>query len=102
MPALARVEPALRKTILAAADSPRLQRGVRRHGMRLGAARFVAGETLDDAVIVLRRLNDSGLKANTTLLGEGVSDEAETRVVVAPTGRSSTASRPSGFGSTSR
>ena len=82
MPALARVEPALRKTILAAADSPRLQRGVRRHGMRLGAARFVAGETLDDAVIVLRRLNDRGLKANTTLLGEGVSDEAETRVVV--------------------
>ena len=82
MPALARVEPALRKTILAAADSPRLQRGVRRHGMRLGAARFVAGETLDDAVVVLRRLNDNGLKANTTLLGEGVSDEAETRVVV--------------------
>ena len=82
MPALARVEPALRKTILAAADSPRLQRGVRRHGMRLGAARFVAGETLDDAVVVLRRLNDSGLKANTTLLGEGVNDEAETRVVV--------------------
>ena len=82
MPALARVEPALRKTILAAADSPRLQRGVRRHGMRLGAARFVAGETLDDAVVVLRRLNDNGLKANTTLLGEGVNDEAETRVVV--------------------
>ena len=82
MPALARVEPALRKTILAAAESPRLQRGVRRHGMRLGAARFVAGETLDDAVVVLRRLNDNGLKANTTLLGEGVNDEAETRVVV--------------------
>ena len=82
MPALARVEPALRKTILAAADSPRLQRGVRRHGMRLGAARFVAGETLDDALAVLRRLNDSGLKANTTLLGEGVNDKAETRIVV--------------------
>jgi proline dehydrogenase len=73
----------LRKAILAAGESPRLQRGVRRHGMRLGAARFVAGETLDDAVLVLRRLNDSGLKANTTLLGEGVNDEAETRVVVA-------------------
>ena len=50
--------------------------------MRLGAARFVAGETLDEAVVVLRRLNDSGLKANTTLLGEGVNDEAQTRVVV--------------------
>jgi proline dehydrogenase len=73
----------LRKGILAAAESPRLQRFVRRHGMRLGAARFVAGETLDDAVVVLRRLNEKGLKANTTLLGEGVTNEAETRAVVA-------------------
>ena len=73
----------LRKAILAAAESPRLQRVVRRHGMRLGAARFVAGETLDEAVVVLRRLNGKGLKANTTLLGEGVTNEAETRAVVA-------------------
>ena len=72
----------LRKAILAAAESPRMQRGVRRHGMRLGAARFVAGESLDHAVVVLRGLNEKGLLANTTLLGEGVSDEAETRVVV--------------------
>jgi proline dehydrogenase len=72
----------LRRTILAAAESPRLQRFVRRHGMRLGAARFVAGETLDQAVVVLRRLNDRGLLANTTLLGEGVENEAETRAVV--------------------
>ena len=72
----------LRKAILAAAESPRMQRGVRRHGMRLGAARFVAGETLDQAVVVLRGLNDKGLLCNTTLLGEGVNDEAETRVVL--------------------
>ena len=74
---------ALRSLILAAADSPRLQRLVQRYGFRLGAARFVAGQTLDDAVPVLRRLNDSGLLTNTTLLGEGVGDEAETRSVVA-------------------
>jgi proline dehydrogenase len=73
----------LRKAILAAADSPSLQRFVQRYGFRLGAARFVAGETLDEAVPVLRRLNDSGLLTNTTLLGEGVRDEAETRAVVA-------------------
>jgi len=72
----------LRSLILAAADSPRLQRFVQRYGFRLGAARFVAGETLDDAVPVLRRLNESGLLTNTTLLGEGVRDEAETRAVV--------------------
>ena len=51
--------------------------------MKLGAARFVAGETIDDAVPVLRGLNEKGLKANTTLLGEGVRDEAEAAAVVA-------------------
>lgn len=74
---------ALRSLILAAADSPRLQRFVQRYGFRLGAARFVAGESLDDAVPVLRRLNEQGLLTNTTLLGEGVHDEAQTREVVA-------------------
>jgi proline dehydrogenase len=73
----------LRSLILAAADSPRLQRFVQRYGFRLGAARFVAGETLDQAVPVLRRLNESGLLTNTTLLGEGVREEAETHSVVA-------------------
>ena len=73
---------ALRSLILAAADSSRLQRFVQRYGFRLGAARFVAGESLDAAVPVLRRLNDDGLLTNTTVLGEGVRDEAETRTVV--------------------
>jgi proline dehydrogenase len=73
---------ALRSVILAAAESRRLQRLVQRYGFRLGASRFVAGETLDDAVPVLRRLDEQGLLTNTTLLGEGVRDEAETRAVV--------------------
>jgi proline dehydrogenase len=51
--------------------------------MRLGASRFVAGETLDECVRVLRRLNDQGLYANTTLLGEGVLEPTETEAVVA-------------------
>ena len=51
--------------------------------MQLGAARFVAGETLDECVVVLRRLNDQGLYANTTLLGEGVLEPGETASVVA-------------------
>ena len=42
--------------------------------MRLGAGRFVAGETLDECVVALRRLNDAGLHANTTLLGEAIPD----------------------------
>jgi proline dehydrogenase len=74
---------ASRKAILALADSPRLDHLVRRHGMRLGAGRFVAGESLDQLVPVLRRLNGQGLLTNTTLLGEGVGSAEETRAVVA-------------------
>jgi proline dehydrogenase len=60
-----------------------VQRLVRRHGMRLGAGRFVAGETLDECIAVLHRLNDQGLYANTTLLGEGVLEPTQTESVVA-------------------
>ena len=58
-----------------------MQSFVRKHGMRLGAARFVAGETLDECVAVLRRLNEQGLHANTTILGEDVADADEARAV---------------------
>ena len=47
---------------------------VQTHGKRIGAARFVAGETLDSCVGVLRKLNDAGFHANTTLLGEAIPD----------------------------
>jgi proline dehydrogenase len=51
--------------------------------MRLGASRFVAGETLDECVAVLRSLNDAGLHANTTLLGEETPDAAGAETVTA-------------------
>jgi proline dehydrogenase len=50
--------------------------------MRLGAARFVAGETLDQAIPVLKGLNAKGLRVNTTILGEGVRDESTANAVV--------------------
>ena len=72
-----------RSAILRAAESSRLQAVVQKHGMRLGAGRFVAGETLDECVTVLRQLSDEGFHANTTLLGEAIPDadgaEAVTR-----------------------
>jgi proline dehydrogenase len=70
-----------RAAILRAADSNRLQQLVQKHGRRVGAARFVAGETLDECVAVLRKLNDAGLHANTTLLGEAIPDTAGAAVV---------------------
>lgn len=78
----ASVNAALRRAILAAAESATLRRFVRRHGMRFGAGRFVAGETFAEAVPVLRRLNEQGLLTNTTLLGEGVREAGETEQVV--------------------
>jgi proline dehydrogenase len=72
-----------RTAILRAASSRRLQHVVQHHGMRLGAARFVAGETLDECVGVLRRLNEAGLHANTTLLGEAIPTPDGAAAVVA-------------------
>jgi proline dehydrogenase len=75
------VNGALRKAILVSSGSPRVRRFASRHGLRLGASRFVAGEDLDACVAVLRRLNEQGLYANTTLLGEDVLEEVEARAV---------------------
>ena len=72
-----------RAAILRAANSRRLQRIVQRYGMRLGAGRFVAGETLDECVTVLRRLNADGLATNTTLLGEAIPDNDGAAAVTA-------------------
>ena len=72
----------LRKAILASSGNARVRGFAGKHGLRLGASRFVAGEDLDSCVAVLRSLNERGLHANTTLLGEDVLDEAETLQVV--------------------
>jgi proline dehydrogenase len=76
------VNGALRKAILASSGNARVRGLAARHGLRLGASRFVAGEDLDTCVAVLRRLNEHGLYANTTLLGEDVLAASETRAVV--------------------
>lgn len=77
------LNPLFRKSILAVTQNPAVARWVRANGMRMGAARFVAGETLDECVRVLRRLNAEGLHTNTTLLGEGVKETGQAAAVVA-------------------
>jgi proline dehydrogenase len=82
-PALAsRVNPVLRRAILASTTNTGVRRVVGRYGMRFGGDRFVAGESIDEAVGVLRRLTDKGLLTNTTILGEHVRDRAATERVV--------------------
>jgi proline dehydrogenase len=76
------VNGAFRKGILLATQNRLIAGFVRRYGMRLGAARFVAGETLDEAVESLHALCNRGFRTNTTLLGEGIDDEQAARAVV--------------------
>ena len=76
------LNPLFRKAILLATHNRLVARVVRRYGLRLGGSRFVAGETLDQAVVSLRALDEKGLWTNTTLLGEGVDDETEAARIV--------------------
>ncbi|HVB13979.1 MAG TPA: proline dehydrogenase family protein [Candidatus Dormibacteraeota bacterium] len=66
-----------RTTILAVAHNRATKAFMGRYGMRLGASRFVAGETLDQCVQVIRGLNQQGFKCNATLLGEAVTSEVD-------------------------
>lgn len=52
-------------------------RMARRYGLKLGADRFVAGETIDEAIRTVRRLNEEGLTATLDHLGEFAAAEAE-------------------------
>jgi proline dehydrogenase len=71
------LERPLRAAILAAADSETVQRTVSRYGMRLGARRFVAGETAGEFLAVAREVNARGFAVAAGILGEGVHDPNE-------------------------
>ena len=73
----------MRTAILLAARNGAVAAFMRRFGMRLGASRFVAGETVDTAIAAARRLNERGLTASLTLLGEYIADRAQVERVVA-------------------
>jgi len=70
----------LRAAFLWLSEQPRIFGFVRRNGLaRKLASRFVAGETVDEAMQALRELNGTNLSASLDLLGESVqrADEAE-------------------------
>ncbi len=71
----------LRAGILAAADNVLVRRAVTRYGMRLGARRFVAGESVAQFLPVARAANAQGFAVAATLLGESVRDRGETQAV---------------------
>jgi proline dehydrogenase len=54
-----------------------LTKAARKYGLRFGASKFVAGETIDQAVKVIKELNSKGMSVTTDYLGEFVNDEKE-------------------------
>ncbi len=70
----------LRAVILAAADSAAVRRFVTSYGMRLGAARFVAGETSEEFLAVAHRMNAEGFAVAAGILGEGTKSEGDADV----------------------
>ncbi len=70
----------LRSTLLYLSNQPRVFRFVR--GNRIAkrfARRFVAGETLQEALDAVKDLNAKGISASLDLLGESVTNEGEAR-----------------------
>lgn len=50
----------------------------KKYGLRLGASRFVAGESVDQAVQIIKNMNKKGLVVTVDYLGEFVNSENET------------------------
>jgi proline dehydrogenase len=70
----------LRSSLLYLSNQPRVFRFVRHNKLaKKFASRFVAGETLDDALAAVRALNEKGITVSLDLLGESVTNEREAR-----------------------
>jgi proline dehydrogenase len=70
----------LRNTLLYLSSQPKVFRFVRKNRLaKRFAQRFVAGETVADALAVVRELNAKGITASLDLLGESVNNDTEAR-----------------------
>ena len=70
----------LRKTLLYLSNQQKVFTFVRRNRLaKRMASRFVAGETIDEALVAVRTLNARGITASLDLLGESVHREEEAR-----------------------
>lgn len=70
----------IRAILLRISESKRLAPFIMRNSLsRKTARRFVAGESIEDAVTAAREVNRSGAMASLDLLGENISDEAGAR-----------------------
>ncbi len=65
----------LRHVFLFLSQNKTLTKFAKAYGKRLGARRFVAGDTIESAVKTVKRLNRSGLCATIDYLGEYAASE---------------------------
>lgn len=71
------MEELLRSIFLSMAKNKAANRWAKRYGLRLGAQKFVAGETIESAIETVRQLNQQGMTVTLDHLGEFVNDESE-------------------------
>ncbi len=72
-----------RTSVLAVADAGPVKRLLTRHGWKLGVRRFVAGESVEEAVPTLLGIQASGKRVVMDVLGEFLATEAEARATAA-------------------
>ncbi|PLR82885.1 proline dehydrogenase [Bacillus canaveralius] len=71
------MEQALRNFFLFLSKNKTLTKMAKKYGLRFGASRFVAGESIEQAVEVIKDLNQKGLVVTIDYLGEFVDNERE-------------------------
>lgn len=71
------MEQAIKNFLLFMSKNRLLNRTAKKYGLLLGAKRFVAGETIEEAVQVIKQLNTRGITVTLDNLGEFVFSEKE-------------------------
>jgi proline dehydrogenase len=71
------MEQAMRNFFLFLSKNKTLTKLAKKYGLHFGAARFVAGETIEQAVNIIKELNKKGLVVTLDYLGEFVDNEKE-------------------------
>lgn len=73
------MERMMKRLFLFLSKNKSMTRAAKKYGLRFGASRFVAGESLELALAVIADLNRKGLAVTIDYLGEFIEDEQEAR-----------------------
>jgi proline dehydrogenase len=71
------MEKLLRNSFMYLSKNKMLTKLAKKYGLRFGASRFVAGDTIERATKVIKDLNKQGLVVTLDFLGEFIEDEQE-------------------------